>query len=368
MIIGTNNIKTRIIAAILLIAFIRVTAGYSQGSLNDGIVDSGVIKKSKNNLLNGVSKAICYSGYRSGQHPDRGKGAKNPSYQEIFEDLFLLSEKADFHLIRLYDCGENTEMVLKTIKKHSLNIKVMLGIWLRAELSNHETCSWLTDPIPEEKLNQNKILNLQEIDKGIELSATYRDIVIAVNVGNEALVEWNDHKVHPDTVVSYVKTVKSAVEQEVTVAENYRWWIDHGQNLSKEVDFVSIHTYPVWEGKDINEGLSYSIKNVQQVIQALPGVKFVISEAGWPSVASEFPDIASEENQLRYYSELMNWSEQMNITAFFFEAFDEDWKGNPDNMMGAEKHWGLFTVDRKPKKAVHYILSESKIKPEEGLY
>jgi exo-beta-1,3-glucanase (GH17 family) len=45
----------------------------------------------------------------------------------------------------------------------------------------------------------------------------------------------------------------------------------------------------------------------------------------------------------------MEWSKEMNITNFFFEAFDEDWKGNPDNPLGAEKHWGLYTVDRKPK-------------------
>ena len=39
----------------------------------------------------------------------------------------------------------------------------------------------------------------------------------------------------------------------------------------------------------------------------------------------------------------------MNITTFFFEAFDEDWKGDDKEPLGAEKHWGLFTQDRKPK-------------------
>jgi hypothetical protein len=42
----------------------------------------------------------------------------------------------------------------------------------------------------------------------------------------------------------------------------------------------------------------------------------------------------------------------MNITTFFFEAFDEVWKGDPDNPAGAEKHWGLFTADRKPKEVL----------------
>ena len=31
---------------------------------------------------------------------------------------------------------------------------------------------------------------------------------------------------------------------------------------------------------------------------------------------------------------------------------DEEWKGDPGNMMGAEKHWGLFTSNRKAKKVM----------------
>lgn len=41
-----------------------------------------------------------------------------------------------------------------------------------------------------------------------------------------------------------------------------------------------------------------------------------------------------------------------NTTVFFFEAFDEPWKGDPDNPLGAEKHWGLFNVDRTPKEVM----------------
>ena len=92
-----------------------------------------------------------------------------------------------------------------------------------------------------------------------------------------------------------------------------------------------------------------------EVRKALPDARIVITEAGWPSIASEFGDRASEEKQQQYYSELMSWTKERNITTFWFEAFDEDWKGNPNDMLGAEKHWGLFTVDRKPKKVVSIL-------------
>jgi len=321
------------------------------------------LKQSKSDLLYNQSKAICYSGYRSGQHPDRGDGAINPGYDEVLEDLTILAHNSNFNLIRVYDSGKNSEMVLQVIKENGLNIKVMLGIWLRAELSTHKTCEWLTEPIPDEILQMNKGLNSKEINKGIELANKYKDIIVAVNVGNEALVDWNDHKVSQDTMISYVEKVKKSIEQPVTVAENYKWWADHGKKLAEVVDFISIHTYPLWERKDIDEGMAFTIENVLEVQNAFPDAQLVISEAGWATIASEFGNRASQEKQKQYYEELMNWASDMNITTFFFEAFDEDWKGDPNNMMGAEKHWGLFTVDRKPKKVMekqYSFLTEDK--------
>jgi len=319
--------------------------------------DSGktMLRQHENDLLAGVSRAVCYSGFRTGQHPDRGDQAINPSYEEVLEDLKIISNQMNFNLIRIYDSGENSEMILQVIRENAFNIKVLLGIWLKAELSNHETCEWLTEPIPKEELEQNKIWNLEEIDRGIKLANEYQDVIVAVNVGNEALVEWNDHKVDVDTIISYVKRVKKSVIQPVTVADNYKWWADHGVALASVVDFVSVHTYPIWEGKDIGEALSYSIENIDRVRRALPEAKIVITEAGWPSVAAEFEMLASEEKQQQYYDQIFEWSEKQNITTFWFEAFDEDWKGNPDNLRGAEKHWGLFTVDRKPKKVMKTI-------------
>jgi exo-beta-1,3-glucanase (GH17 family) len=339
--------------AILLI-ILSGAVGCMQTSQDKQNVDSNAdtdetgIRQDQGDLLEGISKAVCYSGFRSGQHPDRGEGAVNPSYDEIVEDLEIISEH-QFKLIRVYDCEENTQMVLRIIREKDFDIQVLLGIWLRAELSNHETCEWLTEPIPEEELQENKIKNLAEIDKGIELANEYKDVVCAVNVGNEALVDWNDHKVDTDTIISYVRKVQAEIVQPVTVADNYKWWADNGAGLAAVVDFVSIHIYPVWEGRDIDEGMSYSIENIIEVRDSLPGAQIVITEAGWASIASEFGERASEEKQKLYYDELMTWSRKMNYTTFWFEAFDEDWKGNPDNPLGAEKHWGLYTVDRKPK-------------------
>jgi exo-beta-1,3-glucanase (GH17 family) len=304
--------------------------------------------QSEEDLLLGEVMAISYSGYREGQHPDRGDGAKPPGRDQVLEDLRILVDHG-FRLIRVYDTGAHSQMTLEVIEENNLPINVVLGVWLSAEISSHETCSWLDEPIPDEELARNRIRNAAEVDTGIELARRYEDIVVAVNVGNEALVDWNDHLVPLEHVIEYVRNVKGAISQPVTVAENYFWWINEGAPLAAEVDFLGVHTYPVWENKTIDEGLAYTIENIEGVHVALPGKPIAVLEAGWPTTAVEFPLQASEANQARHYAELREWARASNVTVFFFEAFDEPWKGHPDTADGAEKHWGLFRVDRTPK-------------------
>ena len=306
-------------------------------------------RQSADALVAGELMAVAYSGFREGQHPDRGHGAVNPSPEEILEDLRILVAH-DFKLVRLYDAGENSALTLELIRQHELPVKVLLGTWLSAEVSNHEGCPWLDEPIPAATLEMNTAENEAELERGIALARKFEDIVVAVNVGNEALVDWNDHMVPVKRVIDYVRRVKAAIDQPVTVAENYVWWTREGAALAAEVDFLGVHTYPEWEGKTIGEALQYTIDNVEGVRAALPDKPIAILEAGWATVAEEFGDRASEANQARYYLELLQWARATNTTVFFFEAFDEPWKGKPDSQLDAEKHWGLFNVDRSPKQ------------------
>ena len=314
----------------------------------------GEYKQLPSELLNGQVMAVAYSGFREGQHPDRGEGAVNPSDEQILEDLNILVAH-QFNLIRVYDSGENSATTLRLIQQHKLPIKVMLGIWLEAEVSNHEGCPWLEEPIPASELAANTLSNAAEVERAINLANQFSDIVVAVNVGNEALVDWNDHMVTLASIINYVRQVKQKIKQPVTVADNYLWWIRDGAPLAAEVDFIGVHTYALWENKTIDQALAYTIKNIEDVAKALPGKPIAVLEGGWATTASEFREQANEANQARYYREVKQWATDTNITFMFFEAFDEPWKGNPDDPDGAEKHWGLFKVDRTPKLVVSEI-------------
>lgn len=308
-------------------------------------------------LLAGETMALAYSGFREGQYPDRGEGAVNPSREEILEDLEILVAHG-YRLIRLYDAGENAATTLELIREHQFPIKVLQGIWLSAELSNHEGCAWLDAPIPDKELAANILENEAELLRGIELAQRFADIIVSVNVGNEALVSWTDHLVSLEAMIRYVRQVKAAITQPVTVAENYEWWISDGAPLAAELDYIGVHTYPVWEGRGIDEGLSYTLENIEGVHRALPDSRIAILEAGWATTAEEFGDRAGEAQQARYYREIAAWAEARQMTVFFFEAFDEPWKGDPSRPLGAEKHWGLFFVDRTPKLLIRALAAE----------
>jgi exo-beta-1,3-glucanase (GH17 family) len=335
----------------LLLAWLATSLPGYGAQPTDTASTAAPIQQKPSDLLRGVKRGVCYSGFRQGQHPDRGAGAVNPSDQEILEDLQILNRQANFNLIRLYDARENSEAVLRLIKSHKLKMQMVLGAWLDSEINN-PNCPWLKQSFSQAVLDANKLKNAREIESAIRLANQYSNIVVAVAVGNEALVDWNDHMVPVDSVIRYVRRVKKSISQPVTVADNYAWWASHGSALARELDFVSVHTYPVWEGKDIDQAMVFSIANIQAVRNALPNARLVITEAGWATVAKEFGPRAGEEQQKRYYNDLYDWADRMNITTFFFEAFDEDWKGDTNAPLGAEKHWGLFTVDRKAKKTM----------------
>lgn len=297
-----------------------------------------------------AGKAICYSGYRHGQSPETGI---YPTYEQIREDLLILQQEWTY--LRLYDCSLHAETVLKVIENEKLNFKVMLGAYIAAELNNFG-CPW-GSIFSEEELKRNTKANLAQIKKLIRLANRYPDIIFSLSAGNEATVDWTDHYVSVDKVVSYVRMIKAGARQPVTFCENYVPWYDKLKILADEVDFISIHSYPVWEYKHIHEALEYTRQNYASIAERYPGKPVVITEAGWATNSNGRginPENVSEEFQSIYYNDLVKWSSKEGILTFVFEAFDEPWKGSPE-ALEPEKHWGLFTVDRKPKKVMQHL-------------
>ena len=293
------------------------------------------------------SKAICYSGYRDGQSPESGE---IPSYEQVRQDLLIL--QGQWQSLRLYASYAHSETVLSVIKNEGMPFDVMLGAYITAEVDNPE-CPW-GGVYPPEQLLANKQDNKAQILRLIELANTYANIVSSVSIGNEASVSWTDHMVTTDSLVRYARLLKGGVAQPVTFCENYVPWLDKLRPLAEELDVISIHTYPVWEYKSIEEGLAYTIENYNAVAQAYPDKQVVITEAGLATQTNGLgidSHNVNQEFQRRYYQELMNWAEKEQVLVYYFEAFDENWKGSNDPLE-PEKHWGLYRADRTPKLAL----------------
>lgn len=300
-------------------------------------------------------RAICYSGFRKGQHP----GGVYPGYEEIREDLMLLHEH--WRYLRLFDCDPHAETVLEVIRKENLGFRLMLGAYINAEMNNFN-CPWNGGVYSEEQLEINGADNQKKIDRLIELANQHPDLVFSVSVGNEACVDWTDHYVPESKVLEYVVQVKGQIAQPVTFCENYAPWLFKLEKLAGAVDFISIHTYPVWEYKHIDESLDYTKENFWSVAKKYPDKPVVITEAGWATNSNGRginPANVNEEYQRIYFERLMEWVEKENILAFFFEAFDETWKGSPEPLE-PEKHWGLFKIDRTPKRAMSDLFPSDK--------
>ena len=297
--------------------------------------------------------AICYSGYREGQSPD---ARVYPSVAQIREDLHLLSRH--WQLLRLYDCSLHAERVLQVIREDRLPLRVMLGAYLGAEMNN-SGCPW-GGTYAEEQLEANRRENAAEIGRLIALARQHEDSVFSVAVGNECTVDWTDHLVPVSQMIEYVRRVKAALTQPVTFCENYVPWQGKLVPLAAELDFISVHTYPVWEYKQIHEALDYTKDNVGSVARMHPGKPIVITEAGWCTNSNGrgmHAEHAVQELQAVYYEDLMAWTRAEGLLCFVFEAFDEPWKGSPDPLE-PEKHWGLFTVDRRPKLVMRPLYPE----------
>ncbi len=287
-----------------------------------------------------IGNGISYGVYRDGEAPDQGQPT---SKAHILEDLHMLSSR--WQLIRLYGSGQQSRNILEVIRDHRLPIRVMQGAWL----SSHKT----------------EAQNNAQVEDAIALANDFPEIVIAVNVGNEIFVDWSWHRIDDmDKVIGYIRDLRARIEQPVSVADDYNFWNKpHAQRIADEVDFIALHAYAFWNNKTLAQAMSWTESIYRDIQQRYPGHRIALSETGWPTSRITGGDSyeggligkAGEDEQKIFFDQYDAWVEENRAISFYFEAFDERWKGGFDGdnpMTKAEKHWGLYRSDRTPKGAL----------------
>jgi exo-beta-1,3-glucanase (GH17 family) len=294
-----------------------------------------------------IGNAIAYGPHRDGQY----SGGPSPNRDELREDLRLMCEH--WSLLRLYDAAGAAETILDVIQEDALDMKVMLGVWIGVEERRGKTGEVL------ERFPEARAANRREVEAAIRLANAYPDIVLAINVGNETQVFWSSHRVPPELLIDYVREVRARTDLPVTVADDFNFWNKpESDTVAREVDFIVMHAHPLWNGILLEDALDWTGARFAEVQAVHPGHTIVLGESGWATQKHDAGEQAElikgrpgEGQQDVFYDALSAWAERERITTFFFEAFDENWKGgeHPDEV---EKHWGVFRADRTPKKAL----------------
>lgn len=294
-----------------------------------------------------IGNAVAYGPHRDGQFP----GGPAPSKEELRQDLHLMAKH--WSLLRLYGSGGPSEVILQIIDEDNLDMAVMLGVWIGVEERHGDKGETL------EEFPETKAANQLEVKNAIRLAAAYREIVIAVNVGSETQVFWSGHRVPPDLLIGYLRQVRAATTVPVTVADDFNFWNKpESRVVAREVDFLVTHAHPLWNGIQIEDALDWTREILAEVQDVHPDHTLVLGETGWATQKHDQGEQAKlikgqpgEGEQKSFYEAVTAWADSERVTVFFFEAFDENWKGgdHPDEV---EKHWGLFRADRTPKQAL----------------
>jgi exo-beta-1,3-glucanase (GH17 family) len=283
-----------------------------------------------------IGNGIAYGPHRDGQWP----GGPGPSEAQLREDLAILVPR--WSLWRMYSADGTTEAVLRLLRETKAPVRVILGAWIAPED---------TDAARE--------ANRTEVAAVIRLANAFPGQVVAVNVGNETQVDWSAHRVPATLLVRYLREVRAATSVPVTTADDFGFWVSPGSDaVAAEVDFLMVHVYAMWNGKQLDEAVPFTREKLAEVARRHPDRPIVLGELGWATRKGTEGDQAKlikappgEEQQKAFRDALLAWTTRDRIANLYFEAFDENWKGGPQPDE-VEKHWGLFRADRTPKKAV----------------
>lgn len=339
--------------------------------------------------------AMSYGGYRHANHDIE------PTIQELKEDMLLLHAMG-IRVLRTYKVhlphAANVLQAIKELKQEKPNFEmyVMLGAWIDCKNA------WTNlPPIHHEESDRNAI----EIKEAVRLAKAYPQIVKVIAVGNEAMVKWAaSYYVQPWIIlkwVNHLQELKKSGELPkdlwITSSDNFASWgggdaeyhVPELNELINAVDFLSVHTYPMHDThynpqfwgvgeeeshltkkekitKAMDRALEYAKNQYQNVVDYARSIGVEkpvhIGETGWASFSNElYGDEGSmacdEFKEGLYYQAMRQWTHAQGISCFYFEAFDEPWKGG-SHPGDSEKHFGLFTVEGQAKYALWSAVDE----------
>ncbi|MFZ4574242.1 MAG: hypothetical protein ACOYN0_07575 [Phycisphaerales bacterium] len=332
-----------VLAFILISAWGAATARSTPSETNQSAIDRRPFVAESDGRW--VGAGICYGPHRDGQTP----GVKDPSEAEILEDLKIMARH--WSLIRVYASRGSAGVMCKLIREHKLPLRVMVGVWIAPEFREVDG--------KREDFPSAVADNKAEIAAGIALGKEYPEVVVAIGVGNETQVTWSAHRTNREQLIGAIREVRAAVKAPVTTCDDFAFWVsEESVAVAAECDFIATHLYGMWNKQQLPDALDWTRQKLSDVQARHPGGPVVVTEIGWATKkgtegyqAIGIVGAPGEGEQELFFLALRDWATAHKLAYFYFEAFDEKWKGGP-SPDEVEKHWGLYNSDRTPKRVI----------------
>jgi exo-beta-1,3-glucanase (GH17 family) len=151
--------------------------------------------------------------------------------------------------------------------------------------------------------------------------------------------------------VSYIQELKQKVHGKVPVgtAEPHTVLIAHPE-IIRACDIVLANIAPISYAVQLPQSLDFIKTNYAKVVSLAGGVEVGIGETNWPSSGSGA--YGSLAHEVTYVRDFETWARSKSLKAFFFEAFDEPYLAQY-NDVGA--HWGLWDAKLHLKPGLETI-------------
>ncbi len=194
-------------------------------------------------------------------------------------------------------------------------------------------------------LNRDAAANQRELAAALAAAATHQNIT-RLMIGNETVLKG---VLAPGELVRHLRRVRAAATVPVSTAEPWHVWIKHPE-LADEVDFITVHLLPYWEGVAQETAVAEVFERLARVRARFPGKPILVGETGYPSSGDTIKRARpSPGAQAAFIRRFVDRARREKLDYFLIEAYDQPWKQGEEGRAGA--YWGLFDAARLPKFA-----------------
>ena len=239
-----------------------------------------------------------------------------PSDEHIAADLRLLATRTQ--RLRTYSAAEFPTLPAQA---DALGLQLTLGVWLDNQPQRDE----------------------REIAAAVRAAREHRSVQRVI-AGNETQLH---RSLTPQALQAVLERLRRELRVPVSTAEPWHVWLAR-PDLAQQVDFITVHLLPYWEGVDLQGAVNEALRRLQEVRRRYPDKPVVVGEIGWPSHGAAVGGArASPDWQARFVRDFLSRPQAQGLDYYLMEAIDQPWKRATEGEAGA--YWGLFHADRSPK-------------------